>query len=64
MGSNRQGEGGALGKYIGKIKHSKIYVYDKSGAAGPEEISNVLEVLKKNLLVYYKFQCSVISKLT
>ena len=26
MGSNRQGEGGALGKYTGKIKHSKIKI--------------------------------------
>ena len=24
MGLDRQGEGGALGKYTGKIKHSKI----------------------------------------
>ena len=26
MGSNRQGEGGALGKYTGEIKHYKIKI--------------------------------------
>ena len=29
MGSNRQGEGGAVGKYTGKIKHSKIKILQR-----------------------------------